>query len=163
MDSLHRFSFFRASVEDLPLLVRARIDFLTEYWGPQEESSQQVLKDELMNFFMTAIQCNTYIAWLAMCDKEFAGIGGMVIQRKPGSFRVPSGESGYIMNMYTDPKFRSRGVAKGILARLIETGREMGLQYFELHSTEQGEKLYQNSNFQKHKEPTYRLYIEGDK
>lgn len=148
----------QASLTDLQLLIDSRVAFLSEYWGQQPEILETNLRKELALFFEKEIQSQTYICWLALHEGELVGVGGMKISQRPGSFRVPDGRSGYIMNMYTLPAFRRQGIAKTILEKLITSGKAMGLHFFELHATKDGELVYQQNGFELHKEPTYRKF-----
>ncbi len=151
--------FRKAGTNDIQILVEARVDFLGEYWGAQDSDIANKLMAELHLFFETEIQANTYVCWIAMHENNLVAIGGMKIIQKPGSFRVPDGRCGYIMNMYTAPEFRRRGLAKTILEKLMEEGNAAGIHFFELHATADGEPLYIQNGFELHKEPTYRKFV----
>jgi GNAT superfamily N-acetyltransferase len=157
--SFMNFTLEKASLEHIPLLTDTRVDFLSEYWGKQEADIENKLREELNSFFENEIPAQTYIAWLAFDSGKIAGVGGMKITKKPGSFRVPDGNCAYIMNMYTLPQYRKKGIAKTILNKLIEAGEEMGITFFELHATKEGEAVYVKNGFNLHKEPTYRKFI----
>lgn len=152
-------NFIKASKEHIPLLVDSRIAFLSEYWGQQEPEKENKLREELYKFLEEEIPAETYITWLAMDGGRCVGTGGMKVSKKPGSFRIPDGLNGYIMNMFTLPEYRRRGIAETILNLLIEEGRKKGIKFFELHATEEGEPLYIKNNFVIHKEPTYRKFF----
>jgi ribosomal protein S18 acetylase RimI-like enzyme len=149
----------KAGLADVQLLVDTRIDFLTEYWGEQRETDEKNLRLALNDFFEQEISANSYVSWLAIDNENYIGAGGMKITQRPGSFKVPDGWCGYIMNIYTKPDFRRMGIAKTILNKLIETGKEMGIHYFELHATKEGEPVYIKHGFKIHNEPTYRFFI----
>lgn len=151
--------FYKATLNDIQLLVDSRVEFLTEYWGSQGKQAELKLRAELQNYFEQSIRNESYQCWLAKMDDELAGVGGMVIMQRPGSFRVPDGRSAYIMNMYTTPRYRRMGIATQILKKLIESGRQMGITFFELHATKEGEPVYIKDGFQLHKEPTYRKFL----
>ena len=57
--------YLRANSKHLTVLVDTRVAFLSEYWGAQDEATQQRLKEELTAYFERAIPDKTYIAWLA--------------------------------------------------------------------------------------------------
>jgi GNAT superfamily N-acetyltransferase len=151
--------FLQAAAQHVPMLIDSRVDFLSEYWGKQDEETENKLRAELKLFFEKEIAEHTYISFLAMDGEKLAGVGGMKILQKPGSFRVPDGRCGYIMNMYTLPQYRRKGIGQTILDKMIEAGLAMGIHFFELHATQDGEPLYIKAKFQKHKEPTYRKFI----
>ena len=151
--------YLRATSEHLAVLVDTRVAFLSEYWGTQDEVIQKRLKDELTEYFEKAIPDKTYVAWLAKDCDTYVANGGMVIQQRPGSFRVPDGRSAYIMNMFTLPKYRKQGIASTLLNHLIEDGKQLGISFYELHATPDGQPVYIKQGFQLHKEPTYRKFI----
>jgi len=152
-------NYVRATGDHVQLLVDSRIDFLSEYWGKQDGAVENKLRDELRSFFESEIPKQTYISWLALDGSQLVAVGGMKIIQKPGSFRVPDGKCGYIMNMYTHPGFRRRGIAMNLLHKLIDDGKRLGIHFFELHATKEGEPVYVKDGFQLHKEPTYRKII----
>ena len=83
----------------------------------------------------------------------------MVIQQRPGSFRIPDGRSAFIMNMFTLPEYRKQGIASTLLNHLLEDGKQLGISFFELHATPDGQTVYIKQGFQLHKEPTYRKFV----
>lgn len=94
-----------------------------------------------------------------MCGNDVAGIGSMMIRLAPANFKNKTGKWAYIMNMYTIPAYRRKGVCKGILNELVEKGKKMGIGAFELHATKEGELVYKQNGFVIHSEPTYRKLL----
>ena len=156
---MQNITFHKATSADIQTLINSRVEFLSEYWGSQNENSELKLREELKTYFENSLQNKSYHCWIAKVENEFAGIGGMVIQQRPGSFRAPDGRSAYIMNMYTVPKFRKMGIATMLLEKLIESGKQAGIYFYELHATKEGESVYVKGGFELHKEPTYRKFI----
>ena len=156
---MNQIQYIRATEKHIPLFIENREAFLSEYWGMQDEKTLLNFRDELRKYLERDIPNGDFLAWLAMIGEECIAAGGMKIIQKPGSFRVPNGRSGYIMNMYTKPEYRRQGIGKEILERLIQTGKDEGITFFELHATEMGTPLYMNSGFLEHKEPTFRLFV----
>lgn len=151
--------YHKASMNDLQLLIDSRVDFLKDYWGPQPSETENTLREQLKLYFEKVVKDGSYQCWYATINNEFAGVGAMIIMQRPGSFRAPQGISGYIMNMYTVPKHRKKGIAGTILQKLMQTGEMMNVQFFELHATKEGEPVYIKAGFNLHKEPTYRKFV----
>lgn len=156
MDSIE---YFRAGEKDIDTLINCRVAFLSEHYGQQTEESVNDLKLHLRQYFTEGID-KKYICWLAKDGDEIVGIGGMTVREHPGSFRNPTGIMGYVMNMYTVPSHRRRGISTAILHRLVESGKLMGISMFELQATKLGEPVYRKYGFQLHNEPTYRLRLD---
>jgi len=153
------FVYTKASMNELDTLCQLRIEFLEEYWGKQDETLRENLYSKLMGYFRTSITNGTYVSFLASNEKEWVGIGGMVMREQPGGFKIPNGKIAYIMNMYTKPGYRKQGVAKHILHLLMEEAKTLGCEALELHATQDGEPVYQKAGFYLHPEPTYRLIL----
>jgi ribosomal protein S18 acetylase RimI-like enzyme len=152
-------TYCKATQNDIQILIDSRVEFLSEYWGRQNEDVEMKLRSGLKYYFESSLQNESYHCWIAKIENEFAGIGGMITRQHPGSFRVPDGRSAYIMNMYTIPKYRKRGIATMLLEKLVESGKQLGIHFFELHATKEGEPIYVKGGFELHKEPTYRKII----
>lgn len=150
--------YSKASLADLPTLVNLRLIFAKEFSGQQTAEAIQEFKNHNGKYLERSIKNNSFIAYLARCGNEIAGVGGMVIREQPGNFKNPSGKVGYIFNMYTFPSFRRKGICSEILKLLLEQAGRMGIVAFELHASEQGEFVYKQNGFEKHSEPTYRKY-----
>lgn len=156
---MQSFTFHKATVNDIQILVDTRVDFLSEYWGKPDEQIVRNLRTELEKYFLRAVEEGTYTAWYAKSGEEIAGIGGMIIRQQPGGLNNVSGMIGYIMNMYTVQKFRRNGICRKILEKLIEYGKENGIKMFELHATKEGQEVYTQHGFQLRKEPAFRKFI----
>ena len=92
-------------------------------------------------------------------ENEFVGIGGMAVLKNPGSFRVPDGVVGHIMNMYTLPAYRKNGIATVLLQKLMDTGKQMGIVLFDLLASKEGEPIYLKHGFEINSEPNMRKFI----
>lgn len=152
-------TYHMATASDIQLLIDQRVAFLREYWGEPDAAAETGLRKEMSLYLTRALPAGEYISWYALSDGAVAGIGGMAVVQRPGSFRVADGRCGYIMNMYTPAPYRRRGIAQEVLDRLVDSGRGMGLHFFELHATTDGEPLYIRNYFRKHNEPTYRKFF----
>lgn len=150
--------YHKATVNDTSVLVENRIKFALELSGMQNEKDIQSLSRQMTDYFLKATADNSCISFIATCDGAIAGIGSLHIRETPGNFKNPSGKWGYIMNMYTIPAYRRKGICRTILNLLIQEGEKHGITAFELHATNDGEPVYIQSGFEIHKEPTYRKY-----
>ena len=59
----------------------------------------------------------------------------------------PTGQVGYIANMYTDPAFRRRGLGRLTLTALLGWMRAAGIRTVNLHASADGESLYRAMGF----------------
>ncbi len=153
-------NYHKATINDISALVDNRILFALELSGEQNEEVIQSLRSQMTKYFSKATLENSCISFIAKCDGRVAGIGSVHIREMPGNFKNPSGKWGYIMNMYTIPEYRRKGICKNILNLLVEEGNKYGVNAFELHATADGEKVYIQEGFIHHNEPTLRKFTE---
>ncbi len=136
-----------ATSADAELMAEYRLRFNIELSPPQQQDTIEKLRTQLILYFENHTDNGDFISAIATIGKQVAGIGSMETRIIPGNFKNPSGRWGYILNMYTVPEFRKRGVARAILDKLIETGKHRGLTAFELLATKEGQPVYEKAGF----------------
>lgn len=144
---------------DIDILVEWRRRFAEELGGAMnpEVAAQFV---EMGRAYFTQETDKNYICWYATANGDVAAIAGMVVRRGPGNIKNPTGVWGYIMNVYTVPEHRRKGLSAMLINKLVATGVDRGIKAFELHATKEGEPVYIKSGFKLHPEPTYRKFVE---
>ena len=103
--------YIKATAADIDAVVEMRMLFSIEYAGVQSPEVEAQLRQNLSDYFIKELDKN-YLCWFAKVDGEVASIAGMVIRINPGNVKNPSGIWGYIMNVYTLPKYRRMGLSK---------------------------------------------------
>ena len=53
-----------------------------------------------------------------------------------------------MLNVYTRPQFRRRGVARELMKMLLSEAGRLGLDFVELKSTDEGYELYRSVGFE---------------
>lgn len=147
-----------ATREDVPILAEYRLQFNLELSGQQTPQAILSLRTELFNYYLANTENGHCISAIARIDDQVVAIGSMYPQHLPASFHNPTGKWGYILNMYTVPAHRNKGIAGHILQTLIHEGKRIGLTAFELHATPAGRRVYENAGFQMFSSPCMRLY-----
>lgn len=151
--------YYKATIDNSALLAKCRLRFTLELTGEQPKERVLQLSKQLKNYFLKTTKDQTCISYIARIGDEIAGIGSLLYRETPGNFKNPTGKRGYIINMYTIPQHRKKGICSEILKLLIEEGKKKGITAFELNATEAGEPVYLKSGFKIHQEPTLRKII----
>ena len=100
----------------------------------------------------SALADGSYAGWLA-CDAEGAIIGGAGVHVKPQLPRVTSaghvaaGPAPLVVNVYTQPEWRGRGVARALMAALMHWSQGQGFDRVVLHASDSGLPLYDKLGF----------------
>ena len=100
-----------------------------------------------------ALRDGTYLGWLAV-DECGGVIGGAGMHIKPQFPRptpdgkgVATGAVPLIVNVYTEPEWRQRGVARMMMATVLDWARAHGVDRVVLHASRDGRRLYESLGF----------------
>jgi GNAT superfamily N-acetyltransferase len=143
----NRISIRRATRSDIDIIIEYRIAFLKEIQGTPSLEQESYVRQTLRQYFTNALQNDTFISWIAENNNTPIGFSGMVLRDQPGTFEMPHGKTGYILNMFTVKEFRKKGVGSLLFQRLIEEAKERKLDRVELHATNEGEPMYRKFGF----------------
>jgi GNAT superfamily N-acetyltransferase len=138
-------SYRLATLRDLNDLVRLRLAMQSEvsHAHPDLTALEQALRD----YFLTAIPREEFLAFLAESDDVVIASSGMVFHQHPPGAGNLTGRGAYIMNMYTAPEFRGRGIAGELLSGLLRLAREKGIRHVVLHGLPKGRGIYLKAGF----------------
>ena len=137
----------RAAVDDIDDLVRLRVALLREM-GTLADADDAPLVKATRRYLAADLPAERFIAWVGTDDDgAVIACGGLVFLQKPPSPGNHSGREAYIMNMYTAPEWRGRGLATRLFDALLNHARESGVLLARLHATEDGRALYERSGF----------------
>jgi GNAT superfamily N-acetyltransferase len=96
-----------------------------------------------------AMEDGSYRHWLALDgSNRVAGGGGVLLCPWPANPKDPCTERAVILNMFTEPEFRRRGIAQQIMLTLLAWVRDRGLRGVNLHASEEGRVLYERLGFE---------------
>jgi GNAT superfamily N-acetyltransferase len=136
-----------ATVDDIPDLVRLRRTMF-ESMGYTDPTQLAAADQAAAAYFATAIPTGGFYGWLAVtATGQAVGSGGAVIDRHPPGPSNLSGQSGYIMNISTDPRYRRQGIARRMMQAILSWLAEQGIRRVTLHATEAGRPLYEQLGF----------------
>lgn len=76
-----------------------------------------------------------------------AGCGVIEFQQRIPSPSNPTGRTGYVSTVSTDPDWRHRGIARAVLVRLLAEAEHRATGRVELHATPDGIDLYRTAGF----------------
>jgi GNAT superfamily N-acetyltransferase len=137
-----------ANVGDLKHIVHHRRAMFEEM-GFRDPAVLDQVEESSQEYFREALRTGTYKAWLAEDPngRILAG-GGIVIANWPGYPDEKLAKRAWILNMYTEPEARRRGVANRLLEVLLDWCRRAGFRTVSLHASRAGRPLYETAGFQ---------------
>ena len=137
----------KAGLGDIAELARMRIEFLNEVQTLEAGIGNDELYVNLKEYFLENMNTGCFMAWIATDDEAIVGISGIYFYSLPPSYKKPNGKVAYIMNMYTRPAYRGKGIAPTLFGRLIEESKKRGCEKISLNATDMGKPIYQKFGF----------------
>lgn len=93
--------FKMASLNDLEVLVRTRIEVLKAVNELDEETDMSIVAEESCEYYKNTLKSGDHVAYLVFDGNKFVASGGISFFRVMPTFHNPTGRKGYIMNIYT--------------------------------------------------------------
>lgn len=140
------FSIRRATPDDLEVLVAHRRAMFVDM-GYRDEAVLDAMAAKFHPWLLARMNRGEYLAWLATAadNSIVAGTGLWLMDWLP--HMVGSGPRGNIVNVYTAPNFRRRGLARELMNVAVEWCRPNGVDVVILHASPEGRSLYESMGF----------------
>lgn len=141
------FRLRRAQLEDLPVLVRHRVEMFRAI-GHHTPDHLRSHAAPYARWLRPRLRSGGIVAFLATVDGRPVGSGAiwfMPQQPRPGLSRAVTP---YILSMYTDPDHQRQGIASAIVKELVRVARKSGAQRVTLHAADQGRPVYERLGFE---------------
>ena len=136
-------AYKRLTEKELDTFIDMRINHLREE-GAKEEID---LVPALKGYYTRHMADGTFVSWLALDGEDIIGTSGMSFVEKPPYFGCPSGKIGLLSSMFTNPKYRRKGIAKELLSRVVNDARDYGCGTIQITASDMGVKLYMDFGF----------------
>jgi len=113
----------------------------------QHPGSAPGLRAATTKYFEQAIQADQAKSWVATAEGSVVACGTLAEFRRPPYPGNLSGTEAYLLNMYTLPSFRRRGMAREIVSQILAFAKAQGYGKVWLHASEDGRPLYERHGF----------------
>ena len=144
MDHLN---YYKASETDIDILTDIRIKVLIAANKLDSDIDMGLVRNETYQYYMERIKQDTCVIYLALLDDCIVGTGGICFYRVMPTYNNPYGKKAYIMNMYTEPEYRKKGIALRMLEYLVEEAKKKHAMEITLEATDMGKNLYTKYGF----------------
>lgn len=132
----------RATLADIGVLTDLRQRFLAEIGYASD-----AVPSAVQSYLAEALPTGDFVAFVAENDGQVVATSGVQIFQKPPHGRNLSGKEGFVLNMFTLPEWRGRGIATALMQRILAFVREKGATCVRLHASEQGLGIYTRLGF----------------
>jgi GNAT superfamily N-acetyltransferase len=140
------FAIRKANLDDLDCLIEMRLALLREVGYVAEDSHDiDELIDAQRRYFTEELASGKYVGFAADVNGNLVGTGGLVFLHRPPYRGNASGLETYLMNVYTIPEWRGRGIATAVVAEILAFARRSGTRRVWLHAQPEASGLYQKA------------------
>jgi GNAT superfamily N-acetyltransferase len=137
----------RAIAEDAETIVRQRWSMFHEM-GYREEPVLDAMAVAFRPWLLRMMHSGEYLAWFAVADDRSIAAGlGLWLMDWPPHMIGPGARRGNILNVYTSPEHRRRGLARQLMQTALAWCRAHGIRAVILHASQEGAPLYEALGF----------------
>lgn len=141
------FIFEKAGIDSLDMLVKLRTAYIIEDNGTVPRERIAEISERLFGYFRRHLNRDCFV-YTARSEKETVSCCFLVVSEKPPNLGFMNGITGTVMNVYTMPEYRRRGLAGKLLKMMLADAEKMGLDFVELKATDAGYSLYRSVGFE---------------
>jgi GNAT superfamily N-acetyltransferase len=142
--------------EDIPVITRHRLGMMLEM-GLATPDQCAAYDPEFRVFVQKEISAGNFNSFLAAtAANQVAGGGAVYVISWPGNPSDRLQKRAFILNVYTEPEFRRRGIARAIVGAMLDWCRARGFHSVRLMASDIGRPLYQSMGFL----PTHEMKME---
>ena len=142
------------TTSDIPeILQQRRLIYEDMGHGEAEALSRMVLTSQ--EYLAQAIPSGSFRGWFATIENKVVAGGAVILVPWPSHTYDGECRRANILNVYTYPEFRRRGISRQLMQFMIDWCRNQGLAMVYLHASEDGRSLYESLGF----EPTTEMRL----
>lgn len=139
----------KASAEAIDLLTETRIKVLKAANQLPDHTDMEEVEKQSRRYYQRALGDGSHTAYLVFDGDRVVGTGGVSFFQVMPTYHNPTGRKAYIMNMYTDPEYRRKGIGYRTLDLLVAEAKNRGITAVSLEATAMGRPLYEKYGFVK--------------
>jgi len=145
----------KALAEDTDTLIGLRIDYLSDDKDRNlSQSEADAIVKQMRDYIPRQIGREFY-AYIAEIDDQAVASVFLVISERPANPSFITGKIGTILNVFTNPLYRHKGIATQLLKMAINEAKAMNISRLELSATKAGKPLYEMLGFQTNESGKY--------
>lgn len=139
-------NFRRADKKDVFQLIKMRLAYLAEDYGGLSEEQAGKITDQLIDYFRNHLNHDLIVF---VCDDNSTIVSTvfLLIDEKPANPDFITGLTGTLMNVYTLPQYRKKGIAGSLIIIALDEAKSRNLSYVDLKATKAGYSLYRKLGF----------------
>jgi GNAT superfamily N-acetyltransferase len=107
------------------------------------------MRNKFLPWVQARLESGDYLGWLAVVEGHHVVAGaGLWLMDWPPHMMGSSPRRGNIVNVYTEPPFRRRGLARWLIEAALHWCKVSQIDFVILHASQEGRRLYEELGFQ---------------
>jgi GNAT superfamily N-acetyltransferase len=148
-----------ATIADVETIVRHRRNMFFDMGQRDIDVLDEMMKS-FRPWLLEKMSTEEYRAWFAITeDGSVAAGAGLWLMNWPPGLYSSEPWRGNILNVYTEPGHRRRGLARSLVTAALDWCRTKGIHVVILHASNEGRTLYEALGFQPTNE--MRVFLES--
>jgi len=138
---------------DAATIARHRLCMFSDMGEVPTAQAAAELLDESVEAIRSELASGAYVGWLAVteADQVVAGAGAHLKVTLPrmslDGVHVATTPVPLVVNVYTEPAWRKRGLARALMLKLMQWAADSGFDRVVLHASNQARSLYTSLGF----------------
>lgn len=137
----------RATLDDSAVITQHR----KAMFADMRCAAESVLEEMAANFepwVRRMLAADKYAGWITREDARAVGSAGLLIlDWAPHPLDPKCDQRGYILNVFVEPEYRGRGIAKGLTLQCMAEAKRRGIGLIALHASKKGQPVYERLAF----------------
>lgn len=141
------FTIRLATIDEIPVIVHQRHAMFAEM-GVGTAESRALMDQVVPAWLREKMERGEYLGWFAVDDagEVVAGLGLWIMEWIPGPLDLLTRRP-YLMNVYTEPRCRGRGLARRLVVAALKWSKAQGYVTAGLHASDAGRPIYEALGF----------------
>ena len=145
-----------ASLNDIPEILRQRRGMYVDM-NYKDAPALDAMAFLTADYLAKALTDGSFRAWLACHETRPVAGGAVIITPWPAHPYDLECRRATILNVYTEPDYRRRGIARKLMHTMIDSCQLAGLARVTLHASDDGRHLYESLGFEPSNEMRLKL------
>jgi GNAT superfamily N-acetyltransferase len=137
----------RAGIVDIGALTRLRLDLFRELDEISGQEDTSLLDEATRRYFAEMLLKEEFVAWIAEAEDEIIGTSALVFFRRPPYQGNLAGIEAYVLNIFTVPEWRGKGIATALVNEILAFVRTTEAKRVWLHASSFGKHIYELAGF----------------
>ena len=145
-----------ATPADIPEILRQRRRMYVDM-NYNDDATLEAMVKATAPYLAKAMADGSFRAWFACVGDRVVAGGAIVVSPWPAHPYDLECRRATILNVYTDPAYRRRGLARALVQTMIDWCRRERFARVTLHASDDGRHLYESLGFQASNEMRFSL------